>query len=451
MANSDKNYYFQQSALWKRIVGLVEGNPDRVLQWWNTPLPYPPFNLRAPSELVNDAEINILEDWICTNTHGADTEGEWKYKDIRRLDNNATDVDYYNQSHKFDAYNTQIPNYLKYTSEVEAIGGNVSYYHQSNLNNRQWWAGTNSSPIQNTSQNPWKIHTFTSDGDFFVRTGGYIEYLIVGGGGGGGGGNLGGTPIVGSGNGAGGGGGGGGVVTGSMILDAGNYRIKIGSGGSGGYDTITTPPYRQSTNGGDSSAFGIIAYGGGRGGSATATTQNYNEPNATSLTEASSAAAGGYTRSNKATGGGGGLVVTAGADGRNGQGFAGGNCVGSNGGGGGGAGGPGSNATVEVGGTGGVGVLSSITGADVYYGGGGGGGASTLNSSANGVPGGTFGGAGGAGGGASAVQYSVRPSNAGNASANTGGGGAGSTEGYASGNGGSGIVIIRYQDTKQVP
>ncbi|MBO7206509.1 MAG: hypothetical protein J6W10_02730, partial [Kiritimatiellae bacterium] len=88
-----------------------------------------------------------------------------------------------------------------------------------------------------------------------VEGAGKLDLLCVGGGGGGG--------IFG-----GGGGGGGGVVyTQSVDVVAGYYAIKVGAGGKGALSNSS--PYSAGENGGNSSAFGVLAYGGGGGGSIT--------------------------------------------------------------------------------------------------------------------------------------------------------------------------------------
>jgi hypothetical protein len=208
-----------------------------------------------------------------------------------------------------------------------------------------------------------------------------VQATVAIAGGGGGGGN--------SGHGRGGGGGGGWREL-AMTLGSGNYAVVVGPGGAAG------------ANGSPSSFNGYTAEGGGAGG------------------------AGGYGGSNGGCGGGGGVTAGGGA-GTSGQGYAGGGggdsecldcCDIYTGGGGGGAGGAGDNGdgtppacNSEVGGDGGPGVLSSISGTPTYYCGGGAGDS-------------RFGAAGtdGAGGGGSSP----------------GGGGS------ASSAGGTGRVIIRY-------
>jgi hypothetical protein len=206
-----------------------------------------------------------------------------------------------------------------------------------------------------------------------------INYLIVAGGGAGG--------YV---NSFGGGGGGGGYIASSLSVTPGaTYTMVIGAGGTGAGGA-----------GSNSSITGVsIASGGGAGGQA-GSTGNGN----------------GFTG---ASGGGGGSAdgssAGAGGAGISGQGNTGGNGSTFSGGGGGGGGAVGGNAAGDVGGNGGIGYLSTLTGSNVYYGGGGGGGAGT-------------GGTGGSGGGGNYLS---------NGGINTGGGaGAGVTSG------GSGVIVV---------
>jgi formylglycine-generating enzyme required for sulfatase activity len=227
----------------------------------------------------------------------------------------------------------------------------------------------------------YRVHTFSSVGSHTLTVSNplSIEYLIVAGGGG---------------NVNRGGGGGGGFRTGVYLTQTGTYTISVGAGGVG------------STNGGNSSAFGIISNGGGFGGPS----------------QFASGAAGG-------SGGGGGIncLTCSGTGGGTGnvavtrlpQGFNGGN-GGSDHigrfshGGGGGAGGPGiSAAGWPAGGDGGPGRMSNIDGNNTWYSGGGRGGGHGGNHGANGI---------------------------GSGSANFGGGAVGESTGI----GGQGIVIIRY-------
>ncbi len=102
-----------------------------------------------------------------------------------------------------------------------------------------------------TRRDGCRIHTFTADGTFTLPQAVLCDILIVGGGGGGG--ELGpvsdnqGIKV------AGGGGAGGLIYHKSLPIPAGTYSVTVGAGGAIG------------VNGGNSSVFGITAYGGGYG------------------------------------------------------------------------------------------------------------------------------------------------------------------------------------------
>jgi len=288
----------------------------------------------------------------------------------------------------------------------------------------------------------YKIHTFTTGGvDLTVTTGPVlIEYLIIGGGGGGGADH-------------GGGGGGGGYVTGTMKLLNGTYPIVIGSGGTRGVGTASGGVYVFATNGGNSSAFGLTAYGGGYGGSRNYQSSgvSYGSPTLGGHGANGGGGAGtGYIVNDTKTQGGMNKIYSnewkpilndhsiQGNVGGYGTSETGANA--GNGGGGGGAGGGGQNSTGSGSGAGkpgngGVGKFSGITGNWVERAGGGGGGrwSSGSMSSASG--------GGGIGGGLNSNgEYAA------SGTPNTGGGGGGGPDGGGHGaGGGSGIVIVRYK------
>jgi hypothetical protein len=260
----------------------------------------------------------------------------------------------------------------------------------------------------------YRVHAFTTVGtsSLVVTSGGDVDYLVVAGGGGGGARQ-------------GGGGGAGGLLSGALNLAAGSYSITVGGGGNGG-----TSGGRGSN--GSNSTFGssLTAIGGGGGG-------GRNTDNAGS--------SGG-------SGGGGGGPAAASGSGTAGQGNAGGASnpqLANSGGGGGGAGVNGENAfstpdqTLNKAGDGGDGLdLTSTFGTgfgDSGWFAGGGGGAHFGNTD-NSV-------GGNGGGGDGVASTDPAGSIAGNPGlANTGGGGGGSLAGTdAGGNGGSGIVLIRYR------
>jgi hypothetical protein len=240
-----------------------------------------------------------------------------------------------------------------------------------------------------------------------------VQALVVAGGGGGGA------------YAAGGGGGAGGVVYNSSVIlnPVTAYTITVGNGGAGGIGQSGL-----ASNGQNSVFATLTAIGGGAGG------RGWTQ------TAGSSGGSGG--------GGGGYDGVSsqntiAGGAGTTGQGNSGGlgRGISTNrgaGGGGGGAGGAGGNSTTTSGGDGGPGIANEISGSIVYYGGGGGAGD---YQSSNGGTGGIGGGGDKSGGNSSGI-----PGGAG--TPNTGGGGGGSrsatSDSWNGGNGGSGIVIIRY-------
>ena len=251
----------------------------------------------------------------------------------------------------------------------------------------------------------YRIHTFNSSGTF-VNTIASLsaEYLIVAGGGGGG-------------AQTGGGGGAGGMRTGTSTLSATSYSITVGAGGTKAPAQSSPPRAGSGTN----SVFNsITSIGGGGGGSYQGGSINSQS-----------------TGANGGSGGGGAAMSSPGGSGTSGQGNNGGQ--GRNGGeydGGGGGGASQAGTSGDSGSHGGNGSASSITGSSVTYAGGGGG----CGQSGNPV------GSGGSGGGADGGN-DVQPGTA--ATANRGGGGGGSrdygTVGGGATNGGSGVVIVRYQ------
>ena len=113
-----------------------------------------------------------------------------------------------------------------------------------------------------TTDGNFKVHTFTSSGNFVISSVqglGEVRILLVGGGGGGA-------------YNAGGGGGAGGFNEKTYILNAGTYVVTIGSGGSGkansnvsygqGGDTYVNPTAPATIDAEDET---IYAYGGGSG------------------------------------------------------------------------------------------------------------------------------------------------------------------------------------------
>jgi hypothetical protein len=142
--------------------------------------------------------------------------------------------------------------------------------HNTDINNFEYWNGSSwtaigiSSIIANGGQDTYewggyKIHAFTGTGTFTVTTGGYMDVLLVAGGGGGG------CHVPG------GGGAGGVVIRPGLNVAAGTYAISVGNGGVRSSNTGSNPTayvgMPNATVGGDTTAFGLTAKGGGFGGS----------------------------------------------------------------------------------------------------------------------------------------------------------------------------------------
>ena len=227
-----------------------------------------------------------------------------------------------------------------------------------------------------------------------------VSYLVVAGGGGG-------ATAWSSGNRSGGGGGAGGyrnsyinetsgrgssAETPFTASDGASYNVTVGAGGAGGNGNY----FQDGANGGDSTFNTVTSTGGGGSGD-------------------------GAGKSDGGCGAGGSYTADAGGgQGTAGQGYDGGTrntATGTSGGGGGGAGGAGANGTSSYTDkpAGGVGLQSAITGSFVTRATGGKG----------------FG-----------------TGNAESASSNTAGGGSGKNGTGPAGNGGSGVVILRYPNTK---
>ena len=312
----------------------------------------------------------------------------------------------------------------------------------------------------------YAVHRFTNTGSqtFTISQPGSatagsntLELLVVGGGGGGG-------------FDMGGGGGGGSVIEGTAIATAGTYTINVGGGGYGSGANIGGNGNGHqygvpSQNGGDTtlvgpaSALNLRAKGGGFGGS------SYWQyaPGATGGAGGNGGGASGYSDGGGPGGRQGGgstqaaqglrtglATITQGASGFQG-GYGGGQYYS---GGGAGAGAAGVNSTNRA--DGGSGVSSAILGTTYWFGGGGAGSGYSREAGYGGKGGG---GGGGATGGATGLgdTSGLNPAGngqvrgnapGGNGGLNTGGGGGGGTHyngDTKGGNGGSGIVIIRYK------
>ena len=238
-----------------------------------------------------------------------------------------------------------------------------------------------------------------------------VDYLVVAGGGAGNQSNGGGAGAGGLRTSWPGGSGGGGPSESQAVITTGsNYIVTIGAGGV----QNGANPSTIANDGSDSIFYNITSNGGGAAGSRA-----------------------GYPARTGGSGGGGGSTGGAGnqaAAGTTNQGYAGANGVDGGCYQGGGGGGAGASGTLPNGGAGKE--VNIIGGTGNYYAGGGGAGA---NCSA---------GSGGiGGGGAGSTSWTMN-----SGTANTGGGGGSGASGgtVQGGNGGSGIVILRYPNTKTI-
>jgi hypothetical protein len=314
-----------------------------------------------------------------------------------------------------------ISNPEKNVSRVMAIGGSIEYV------------------------GAYKIHSFTTSGNFLLQnTGSYdntFEILIVGGGGA-------------TGTYSGGGGAGEVVYIPSLKVNSSSNLITIGNGGVG----TTAGTYTTLLNGQQSSAFGEYALGGGGGKSS----DDLNNPVSANGTYSQVANGGGG--SSRSAGYFGVVGTFSSASGIRYGGKRGGQISSGSGSGneapnypGGGGAGAGESVSTNSGATnatsGGIGIQNSIKGLSLYWGGGGGGGTYYGGSGGNGGSGGGGAGSGGSSGG---IGGSLALNSGQNGSTNVGGygglntgggGGAGRGETVSrGGDGGTGIVIIRYLD-----
>lgn len=298
------------------------------------------------------------------------------------------------------------------TESSSATGGSittsVALGRGTSTNNVEWYGGTNWVALGTDTvslSGTYTVHTFNSSGNFVVASGTITVEVFVVAGGGGAGKQASGNPM------GVGGGGAGGIGTNTAHAVSGTVTVVVGAGGTG-----ATSGGANGTAGSNSSFGTITAIGGGYG-------------------------AGGADVAGGSGGSGGGATGAGlGGAGTAGQGNTGGN--GSNAassygaGGGGGRSAVGANGTSGAGGNGGNGIASAISGTTAYYAGGGGG--STYASGTDGL-------GGNGGGGNAGVDGANNPGSPG--TANTGGGGGGGHYETAisdGGNGGSGVVIVRY-------
>jgi len=281
----------------------------------------------------------------------------------------------------------------------------------------------------------YRTHTFTSSGSFVVSEVGSdptIDFIIVAGGGGGG-------------RDIGGGGGAGGylssyIISGSQSsplskvnVSAQTYTITIGGGGVGSVGTA------DGTNGSNTTAFGLTASGGGRGGTLR---QGFIDPQAAQSAGKDGGSGGGERLNGTRPGFG---TIDQGTDGGESL------ISGSDyflGGGGGGASTKGVDATTSKAGSGGAGITTDLRNSinETLAGGGGGGWLDFLSQGSASTRG--DGGVGGGGSGGVSQNTSVVFSAEAGVINTGGGGGAGGwvNASIQNGeNGGSGIVIIRYE------
>ena len=311
-----------------------------------------------------------------------------------------------------------------------------------------------------TTSGDFKIHTFTGDGCFVVSSIGagpgpsVVDYLVVGGGG------SGGSALNNGGNSGAAGGGAGGfresksgcsgcwtasplVTPTGITVTATTYPITVGAGGTGARGCNPGSP--DGSNGSNSVFSTITSAGGGRGATA-----GYG----TNCGGSGGSGGGGSTPSN--VGGSGNTPPVSPPQGNNG-GAAGADSQLSNGGGGGGAGEAGDNGATIPSGTPGPGWPRGGDGAGTgfnpscsvgtpgpngalrYFAGGGSGGTERDVG-----PGGNQNIPGGVGGGGNGSNRLGAPSGTANTGGG-GGGGGGDTPTEGGGNGGKGIVLIRYK------
>ena len=250
----------------------------------------------------------------------------------------------------------------------------------------------------------WRAYEWLTDGSFTVSAPGDVDYLIVAGGGGAGG--LSYMP--------GGGGGAGGLLQGQTYAVTGTQTFTVGIGGLGSYGTT------DAAKGTDTTALGLVAYGGGAAVELGAVGRN--------------GGSGAGRKCGIATGFGTGVA----GQGNSGAGSPNSGAPGAPAAGGGGAGGAGQSPTMSAAGSGGAGITSSILGFDKGFAGGGVGATGAATTTATGSH------------GAATVGATDVSRKGGDGVNGTGAGGSGSaaianTILNRGGKGGNGAVIIRVR------
>lgn len=349
------------------------------------------------------------EEYSCTNTNSNDgwSNNFGISETVRDVTTNSSDF-YVTLSSDQSVSNEQqgvedLEIYVRGSgSSASVSGGDREYYIQEK---GEWY----------------KVHEFRRGGSQSLNVkGGDIntEVLVVGGGAGGGSDN------------AGGGGAGGIIHRKNLVISEGSHPIRVGKGGMGDdgneqdgqYDSANECP---GDDGGNTTAFGLVAMGGGGGaGGAGCDTGGGN-------VGGSGGGASGET--NGAIGEGIQSSLPSG-----GMGHDGGQDTSGAAGGGGGAGEPGTDAnSSDQCGNGGDGYQTDINGTLMYYGGGGGGAPENNQNPDSGWCDGGIGGGGDGGLGTNAED--------GTDGLGGGGGGAGYNGDYIGGDGGNGIVIVKYK------
>jgi hypothetical protein len=317
------------------------------------------------------------------------------------------------------------------TGTATAVGSDttstftVSVTDGTNTNTRQF-SITVSAPVITS-------YTSTGSGTFSVPSGiTAVDVLVVAGGGGGG--------VW-----VGGGGGAGGLIyrPAFPVTPGGSVSYTVGSGGAGGTATGPTGGTVASGGKGQNSTFGTLsALGGGVGLAYANVGQPIKDGGSGGGASGENPSDDGYTHQV----GTGIQSQQPGDSGTYGFGNPGGYGQTDGpwaGGGGGGAGGAGINGTVPSAGQGGVGKQYDISGSQVYYAGGGGGGVNGPAETAVGT-GGQGGGAIGAGITPGGAQTSMTNGNANRGGGGGGNGNAGPAQAHTAGDGGSGIIIVKY-------
>lgn len=392
----------------------------------------------SKNNTTNNIWIGIKEDNVTTSITCGVVDNEWHHI-TWSIDNKGTWQVYFDGVNQYPNKFKQIPQIYNY--DYSYLFGNVQssqtngYIDDFRIYNKvlnqleiHYLANKSIKLVPKEIDSEYNLLTFLYHNDLNSEDNGQTEYnltfdsptecdiLIVGGGGGGG-------------HWFGGGGGAGGVVYETNINLHGQYILKVGKGGSGAVDAGNSVS-RAGTNGDSSEFNSIIAIGGGGGGAETV-----------SASDGGSGGGAGYKDANTQ-----GIALQTGENAFGNSGSSGNNKSGPTGlrhnGGGGGAGSEGFGSDGQSAPHGGDGMLFNITGHDNYYAGGGGG--ANANWDGHGYNAIGNGGSGiGGNGGAKDVA-----SGNGQQHTGSGGGGGNNTKG---GDGGSGIVLVRYKRTMGTP